>query len=60
MGNKHALPAALWHQFEKLRFEKTPALQQKFGSFAIYWSYLQATASNQPAIIVALDIVISL
>jgi hypothetical protein len=58
MRNKHALPAALWHQFEKLRFEKTPDLQQKFGSFAIYWSYLQATASNQAGHGVMLDLLI--
>lgn len=60
MNRADGLAGAVWREFERLRYAKTEALQQKFGSFPVYWSFLQASAGAQPAVVVMLDVVICL
>ena len=55
MNRNDGLAGAVWREFEALRYEKTEALQQRFGSFAIYWSYLQAAGGSQAAVCIILD-----
>lgn len=52
------LPAPVWLEFEVLRWEKTPAIQSRYGTFGVYWAWLQAQCGGDFSIIGGIFIVV--